>query len=647
VSFGFLAPSGVGLSVDAAGVSGGGFLAHDDAKHEYSGVLQLQFTDLALQAFGLITTQVAGGAGYSLLALVDADFPPIPLGWGFTLNGVGGLLAVNRTASVDALRAALKANTLSTILFPKNAITNAPQILAQLDAIFPTSQGRFLFGPMALIGWGTPTVLTVALAVVLELPEPIRIILIARLAARLPSESAAVIRINMDALGVLDLSQGQLSLDATLFDSRLLTYVLTGQMALRANWGTGREFLLSIGGFHPQFTPPPGFPALQRITIDMPGGAISKLRLAAYLALTSNTVQFGAALDVFIGVDGFGLAGHLGFDALLQIDPFHFEADISGSVALQAGGDDLMSVALDATLSGPAPWHIAGNFKIHIIFFDVHKSFSITWGGSTPAQQIPAVNVLPLLTAALADPRNWGAQLPANAPALVATRSQNGTTVIAHPLAQIDVHESVVPLGLQIKRFGAAAITGASTFTITDFRVNGSAVPHATVQDDFAPAQFFDLSDTEKLAAPSFEPHDAGVQLGAGMVASGPALSKSINYETFYIDEPGGVVRTDPAVPAPLLFTIELQATLSIGASARAGIRQAGKARYQAPGKPVPISPQRFTAAGTSTLASAGIGPASGGTYSDTKALLAAALAAAPARGAQLQIVAIHEMAAS
>ncbi|MGB7759982.1 MAG: DUF6603 domain-containing protein, partial [Bryobacteraceae bacterium] len=292
VGFQFKPPSGVGLSIDAAGVSGGGFLKHDDAAHEYQGVLQLEFDNLALQAFGLITTQVAGQSGYSLLALIDADFPPVELGWGFTLNGVGGLLAVNRSASTDALHAALKANTLSSILFPTNAIANAPQILATLDAIFPTAQGRFVFGPMALIGWGTPTMLTAAIAVVIELPEPIRIVLIARLSVRMPSPSQALVRINMDALGILDFSQDSLSLDATLFDSKLIDFTLSGDMALRANWShSQREFLLAIGGFHPQFTPPAGFPALQRITIDMPSGPVAKLRLAAYLALTSNTLQ--------------------------------------------------------------------------------------------------------------------------------------------------------------------------------------------------------------------------------------------------------------------------------------------------------------------------------------------------------------------
>jgi hypothetical protein len=57
-----------------------------------------------------------------------------------TLNGVGGLLAMHRTADLDALYAALNAGQPSTILSPKNAIENAAQILAGPEAIFPTAQ---------------------------------------------------------------------------------------------------------------------------------------------------------------------------------------------------------------------------------------------------------------------------------------------------------------------------------------------------------------------------------------------------------------------------------------------------------------------------------------------------------------------------
>lgn len=641
----FKPPSGVGLTIDSAGLSGGGMLSFYPAKHEYSGMLQLQYNQLALQAFGLITTQVAGGDGYSLLALIDAKFPPVQLGWGFTLNGVGGLMAVHRSASVDALRAALKADQLGTILFPKNAITNAPQVLGELDALFPTAPERFLFGPMALIGWGTPTVLTAAVAVIVELPEPIRILLLARVSALLPSPSSPVVKINMDALGMLDLAQGQFSLDAMLFDSRLAGFTLTGDMALRANWGVEREFLLAIGGFHPRFTPPADFPALQRITVNMPSGKIAKMRLLAYLAITSNTVQFGAELDVALSVAGCGLSGHLGFDALLQLSPFHFEADVSGKVAITVGGDDLASVGLEATLTGPAPWNIAGKFTFHILWWDVSKSFSESWGQTASPLAIAPVDVGQLLRTALADPRSWSASLPAGAPALVTTRQVTDPgTVRAHPWARLEVVQRIVPLGLDITRFGQAAPAGAKRFALTDLRVGGAAPATEIVQDDFAPAQFFDLSDEQKLARPSFERHDAGLRVSGTLIATGTVQAKKITYETFYVDEPGGAARSDPGVPVQGLWWSDVLAILENGAAGRAAITQAGDGRYPVPGQPIKVAEPTFVIVDVANLVPAGIGPAVGSNYSDMQALLDAQPAAQRQR---LQIVATHELAAA
>ena len=35
-----------------------------------------------------------------------------------------------------------------------------------------------MFGPMFEIGWGTPTLITLAIGVILEVPDPIRIVLL-------------------------------------------------------------------------------------------------------------------------------------------------------------------------------------------------------------------------------------------------------------------------------------------------------------------------------------------------------------------------------------------------------------------------------------------------------------------------------------
>jgi hypothetical protein len=496
---------------------------------------------------------------------------------------------------------------------------------------------------MALIGWGTPTVLTASVAVILELPEPIEIILLAKLTAQFPTPTTPLVKLNMDALGVLDLTQDDLSLDASLFDSKLISFPITGDMALRANWSSQREFLLAIGGFHPQFTPPAGFPSLTRVTIDMPSGIVSKLRLAAYLALTSNSVQFGATLDVFIGVSGCGISGHLGFDALLQLNPFHFAADISGSVAVTMGSDDLASVSLDASLSGPAPWHIAGSFKIHVIFFDVGISFSESWGLSAPSQQTSSVDVGALLNTALADPRNWNSQLPAGLSTLVTTRQvDDASSVLAHPLAMLEVHEQIVPLDLTITHFGEAVPSGVTEFSITDFRIGNQSPAYTAVQDDFAPAQFFDLSDSDKLSRPSFERHDAGAVMSGNLVTHGTSFAKTIDYESFFINTPG-VVTVDEGVPQPFPWTA-LPIVMRTGSAALKTISQAGKLRYAAPGKPITVAEHVFTVASTSTLTAVTTPAAAGTTYSDAAAALKSALAASPALRDTLQIVASHEL---
>jgi len=511
-------------------------------------------------------------------------------------------------------------------------------ILAQLDAIFPTAPGRFLFGPMALIGWGKPRMLKASIGVVVELPEPVRVILLSRIEARLPNESNPVVRVNMDALGVLDLGKDELSFDAILFDSKIIDYTLSGTMALRAAWASPdhREFVLAIGGVHPRFTPPPDFPQLQRITVDMPSGPISKLRLAAYMAVTANAIQFGANLDVFLGVSGFGVSGHLGFDALLQIIPFRFDSDISGKVAITAGGDDIASVDLEGTLSGPKPYHIAGQFKVHIVFFDVGVSFDYSWGGDLLDLLAPAIDVASLLETALADVRNWHALLPVGISPLVTVRQiDNAAILLAHPLARPGVHQSVVPLGLTITRFGEGVPSGDNTFAITGLRIGTGTIPHDATQDDFAPAQFFELTDDEKLERPSFERHDAGLRVKASDVTSGALVPKTVAYETFYVDTPGGPLREDPGVPLAPPGIGDLSVVLRFGSAGRAATRN-NRARYQVPGNPIRVTEQAFVLADKTTMAAAGIGPAAGATFSEMHALLAGNRA--------LQILATHEM---
>ena len=143
ISLGFHPPNGVGLEVDGGGFAGGGFLVLDAAKGEYSGGLDLMFEDtIAIRAIGILTTKMPdGGEGFSLLILIATDFPPIQLSFGFTLNGIGGLLGLNRGLDLDVLHGGLRDGSLGSILFPMDVVANAARIISDLGRVFPPQRG--------------------------------------------------------------------------------------------------------------------------------------------------------------------------------------------------------------------------------------------------------------------------------------------------------------------------------------------------------------------------------------------------------------------------------------------------------------------------------------------------------------------------
>lgn len=455
---------GIALSIEAGPVTGGGALFLDATNEQYAGALQLVISGIGVNAIGILTTRLPDGKrGVAILIIISGEFLPIHLGFGFTLNGVGGLLGVNRTVMVDVLRSGIKNNTLDSIMFPVDPVRNAPAIVSNLQAVFPPLQDRYVFGPMAIIGWGTPPILTLKIALILEVPEPVRLVILGRLSALLPDEKNAVVRLQMDAIGVIDFNKGDLSLDATLFDSRLLTFALTGDMALRANWGDSPNFVLAIGGFNPRFPTPAGFPRLERVAISLAAGDNPRLRLEAYLALTSNTVQFGARLDLYAKAGPFSVEGFLSFDALFQFSPFQFAVDIGAGVALRWNKQVLMSIYLEVTLSGPSPWHVRGTATFQLFFVKASIPIDFRIGPAEPPPLPKPVDVTALLREALGDARNWSGELPSGEHPLVTLHEVPGASgVLVHPLAVLTVRQRVVPLNRHISRFGNTAPGGTA-----------------------------------------------------------------------------------------------------------------------------------------------------------------------------------------
>jgi hypothetical protein len=646
----FKPPSGLGIAIDAGVVAGGGYILFNPDKGQYAGVLDVSLAEIVqVKIIGVLDTVLPDGSlGFSFLLIITFDFPPIQLGFGFTLNGVGGLGGVNRTMNTDALHAGFRAHTLNSVLFPPDPIANAPQIISNIGNFFPPADGRYLFGPMLELGWGTPTLITLAVGVILEVPDPVRLALLGLIDAGLPSTEAALIELHIDVLGILDFGTKTLSIDGSLYDSRVLIFSLAGDLALRLSWGDNPNFLFSLGGFNPHFnTNGLSVPNLHRLTVSIGDGDNPRISANSYFAITSNSLQFGSNVEAYASAAGFTIHGYLGFDVLIIFSPFSFEFDFSAGFDVSFEGVSLLGLTVDGTFAGPRPWHLHGDASIHILFFTVSASLDLTWGDSTPAI-LPQKPVLADLLPALQDVRNWSAALPDGTTQAVtlSTPKPDDKTLRVHPIGTLTVRENVVPLDLPITRYGNATPSDGSFFAVSDVQIDGQEEPKQSITDYFAAGQFLTLSDADKVSRPSFERYDAGVTIGSSNITSGADSPRTVVYEERYIDEPSGFSRFSRRYR--MTADVHLALTRQ-GAGFASALKNTGLFKYGngVSGPAVKTQDPSYVVAQVDDLSvRSDIASSEGSTYFQTRAALDSHLALHPEETDNLQVLPVYEVAA-
>jgi hypothetical protein len=572
LSLGFLPPTGIGLALNAGPIAGGGFLDFEPEKQRYSGMLTLTGGGVGVTAIGLITTRMPDGTdGFSMLFSITAIFnPPIELYMRFTLSGVGGLIGVHRSMSTEALRKGIKTGTIDSIMFPEpsTVIANASKIISDMRSVFPVAENQYVIGPMLKLGWGSPVnVVVVDLGIFIEIGisgsgfEIARVVLMGQAEMALPTPEQATIKVNIDILGVLDLERKEASFQAAIEASSLMAFKMYGDCAFLWSGGGRPDMALAIGGFHPRFTPPPPpsvFADLRRMSLVVNYGPFVELGCTGYLAVTPNSLQLGAQVHLFVGINvldigEIGIRGYLGFDALIIFSPFSFEFSVCSGMTITVMGFTLMEISVDFTLSGPRPWNAYGKAVFKVLFWDVEAPFNITWGESRPATR-PLIDPWLEFKEALAAPGSWGVSLPPRwtmaeflfaickspsvggvslpprwtmAESLASPEEEGADPIpVVHPWSTFELRQNVLPLNINLEKFGNASITGHDRFEIVDVTSGGSAdlSRREFLQEYFARSEFEYLDDDEKLSLPSFELMDAGittssstsVQLGAG-----------------------------------------------------------------------------------------------------------------------------------
>lgn len=516
-------PTGIGISIDASAVKGAGGIQWEEKKQRFAGFLELN----VLEKFGvrsmLVFTTGKGTDPFSFMGALSVQFNPgIQIGMGFSITSIGGSLGLNRGLDVDNLRLAVYDGSLSSVLFVEDIEKDFDKVLANVDKYYPILEDQMYFGLLAQISWGT--ILSADFGLFIQAPSPVSVIIAGLIKVRLSDSSEKLLAINANFLGGIQFDKG-IFFDASLFDSKIVGISIYGDMALRIYWGgETKGFILSIGGFHPQYKPESGFNLvdMKRVGMKMDFDVVN-MSLEAYFAITSNTVQFGSAFNMKIGWDEFGLTGHAAFNVLFQFNPFYFMADLSVGLAVKLFSVTLCSISLDFDLSGPAKWHASGKAKISVLLFDVSVHFDCTWGKGQSEIPLTPVNVFLLFEEEFKEDSNWkiiSTDLTEN---LVTLLPCDGTEFVAQPSDLISFSQSKVPLGKSIDCYGENGIDGCSRIDLVELQLDSGKVVVKDCEEaecvfenaSFAPSLTHRMSNEEKIAAKSYQDEISGFRLSS------------------------------------------------------------------------------------------------------------------------------------
>ena len=155
-----------------------------------------------------------------------------------------------------------------------------------------------------------------------------------------------------------------------------------------------------------------------------------------------------------------------------------------------------------------------------------------------------------------------------------------GVDILAHPRSPLTWRQKYIPLDATLKRLGTKRPAGANRFRAPALNLpgGGAGFPTAPVKDHFAAAQFFDVTEQDRLQCPSFENYDAGVSVAvdsfdAGLMAVAVAVAVAV--ESFAYEEKNLSSEDDSVVNMLHLGLMVDNAWMyAFGAAARSELRE-------------------------------------------------------------------------
>ena len=237
----------------------------------------------------------------------------------------------------------------------------------------------------------------------------------------------------------------------------------------------------------------------------------------------------------------FRIVGSSDFNALVIFSPLRIEVDWKLDVAIFIGKNDneFCGATLFAEVQGPQPWFASGYAEFRFVGAKVR--FPLEVGARQQPDPVPEIDVLTdVLIPALSDPDAWRGEA-IDETGVVRLREGIDLQKTVLPNAGIRISQTAVPLSQRIEKVGRARAKGGPQWCriasagIGERRLKIDASDDVT--EEFAPAQFFEFTESERLASPSFERYVSGISFGADADQhSADAIAAPSGFEEGFVD---------------------------------------------------------------------------------------------------------------
>jgi hypothetical protein len=355
---------GLALAFTSPGVTiAGGLMKNPGPPIEYDGMLLIQITQFGFIAVGAYSRPSDAQGGYTSLFVFAGVFIVIGLPPIIEIEGLGLGVGYDRELIVPDDLNKIPSFILVAALDDAGKFANDPMgELMQIRDSIPARRGSFW---LAVGLHGTSFVIVHVTAVVyvaLDRGVEVGVLGVARMA--LPSDDTALVSIELALKARFSTAEGILSIQAQLTNNSWLLSKdcqLTGGFAYFM-WFPQSQFVLTIGGYNPNFQKPTQFPDVPRLGYHWSLFGAINIKGESYFALTNTCVMAGTRMEATYGPDCIHIWFTAYTDFLLSWDPFHYDVQIGIAVGAEFHMEICFigCVDIDISVSLGASLHILG-----------------------------------------------------------------------------------------------------------------------------------------------------------------------------------------------------------------------------------------------------------------------------------------------